>query len=192
MAYEPVVAPHITTDLVDQSINAGETATFVVAATGTAPLSYRWYVDDSWISAAVGPSLQTTTAGQYYVVVEDANGQTVQSKIVTLTVNSQPPPVTITTPLAGATLTGTNTVVASAPDATTVEFWVDGARRFTNNSSPFSWAWDTTMDTDGSHQIVAKAYSGTTLLGFTSPLAVTVANHAAYSGPDREHSHGIR
>src|SRR4029077_9586998 len=36
------VAPTITTQPVSQTVTAGQTATFTVVATGTAPLSYQW------------------------------------------------------------------------------------------------------------------------------------------------------
>ncbi|MCX6872221.1 MAG: Ig-like domain-containing protein, partial [Verrucomicrobia bacterium] len=183
MAFEAPVFPRITTDLEDLTIMVGETATFVVAATGT-PLNYSWYLNDSPISGAVGTSLNATAAGQYRVVVQYANGYRTQSRIATLTVNSVASPVTLTAPSAGAVLSGTSTVTANAPDATSVEFWEDGVRQYTDLSAPFSWAWDTTSISDGFHQIVAKAYSGTTLLGFTTPRSVTVANQAPYEGSD--------
>src|SRR3989442_13845029 len=36
------VAPAITSQPVNQTVTAGQTATFTVAASGTAPLAYQW------------------------------------------------------------------------------------------------------------------------------------------------------
>src|SRR5262249_40384544 len=38
----PLVAPAITTQPASRIVNAGQSATFSVAATGTAPLTYQW------------------------------------------------------------------------------------------------------------------------------------------------------
>ena len=41
-----VVAPTITTYPADQSVVAGSSASFSVVATGSAPLSYQWHLDN--------------------------------------------------------------------------------------------------------------------------------------------------
>src|SRR5207244_4148451 len=58
------VAPAITTQPASQMVVAGQTATFTVAATGTAPLSYQWQSNGTAIGAATADSYTTpaTTA----------------------------------------------------------------------------------------------------------------------------------
>src|SRR4029077_1489090 len=46
------VAPSITTQPVSADVTAGQTASFSVAATGTAPLSYQWQKNGSAVSGA--------------------------------------------------------------------------------------------------------------------------------------------
>ena len=64
------VAPQITAQPQNASITAGQMATFSVAATGTAPLSYQWMKNTSAISGATSASYTTpaTTASERRVV----------------------------------------------------------------------------------------------------------------------------
>lgn len=92
-------------------------------------------------------------------------------------------PVTaITAPTAGATVSGTTTVSATATDdsgtVNKVEFYVDGALKATDTASPYTYSWDTTTATAGSHSLTTKAYDGATPanIGTSSTVAVTVSN----------------
>src|SRR5205823_266293 len=73
-------APTITTQPASQTVTAGQTATFTVTATGTAPLSYQWQKNGTAIGAATADSYTTpaTTASdsgaQFTVVVSNAVG----------------------------------------------------------------------------------------------------------------------
>jgi HYDIN/CFA65/VesB family protein/Ig-like domain-containing protein len=88
-----VVAPSITAQPISQTATAGKTATFTVAATGTAPLSYQWQTNGMPISGATSSSYTTpatTTAdngAQFNVTVSNSAGN-VTSNAVTLTVNA--------------------------------------------------------------------------------------------------------
>src|SRR5207253_11121629 len=53
------VAPTITTQPVNQTVTAGQTATFAVAASGTATLSYQWKKNGANIAGATGASYTT-------------------------------------------------------------------------------------------------------------------------------------
>ena len=104
----PAVAPAITTQPQTVQVEAGATATFAVAATGTAPLSFAWarngvdLVDGAGVSGARTATLRldavtAAQAGTYSARVTNAAG-TVLSNAVTLTVNAvQPPKVTLAT-----------------------------------------------------------------------------------------------
>src|SRR3954464_6195243 len=81
------------------------------------------------------------------------------------------PTTSITAPAAGATVSGTTTVSASASDnvgVTKVEFYLDGALQATDTTSPYSWSWNTTGTTNGSHSLTSKAYDAALNAG-TSP-----------------------
>ena len=89
------VKPSITTQPKSQTVNEGNSATFSVTATGTAPLSYQWYKGSSKISGATSASYtissaKTSDAGSYTVVVSNTAGS-VTSSTVTLTVNGTTP-----------------------------------------------------------------------------------------------------
>jgi len=86
-------APTITAQPANQSVTEGQTATFAVTATGTAPLSYQWQKGTSAISGATSASYTTppTTTGddgsQFKVVVSNSAGNKT-SNTATLTVNA--------------------------------------------------------------------------------------------------------
>src|SRR5205809_1062152 len=52
-------APSITTQPASQTVTVGQTATFTVVATGTAPLSYAWRKNGTPISGATAASYTT-------------------------------------------------------------------------------------------------------------------------------------
>ncbi|PYU86869.1 MAG: pyrrolo-quinoline quinone [Acidobacteria bacterium] len=87
------VAPYITTQPANQTVTAGQTATFSVAATGTPPLTYRWQKNGADITGATSSSYSTpvTTAADdgemLRVVVSNAAGS-VTSNSAILTVNA--------------------------------------------------------------------------------------------------------
>lgn len=87
------VAPTITTQPANQTVTAGQTATFSVTATGSAPLSYQWQNGTTAISGATSssyttPPTTTSESGtQYSVVVSNSAGKKT-SNAATLTVNA--------------------------------------------------------------------------------------------------------
>jgi len=86
-------APSITTQPANQTVTAGQTATFSVTVMGTTPFSYQWQNGATAITGATSSSYTTpatTTAdsgSQYSVVVSNAIA-TVTSNAATLTVNA--------------------------------------------------------------------------------------------------------
>src|SRR6266566_4104238 len=96
------VAPSITTQPASQTVTAGQTATFTVVATGTAPLSYQWMKGGTTISGATSSSYTTpaTTSAdngsQFSNMVSNIAGSAT-SNAATLTVNpTQPVQITTT------------------------------------------------------------------------------------------------
>jgi hypothetical protein len=93
------VAPTITAQPSDQSVTAGQTATFSVIATGTAPLTYQWKQNGAAIAGATSSSYTTpatTTADSgstFQVIVSNTAGNT-PSNLATLTVNPSGGPAT--------------------------------------------------------------------------------------------------
>src|SRR5438045_1490718 len=105
----PPVVPSISTQPASQTVTAGQTATFTVVATGTAPLNYQWRKSGTAISGATAPTYTTpaTTSAdsgaQFTVVVSNTAGS-VTSNTATLTVNATAVAPSITTHPASQTL----------------------------------------------------------------------------------------
>jgi hypothetical protein len=104
------VAPTITMQPANQSVTAGQTATFSVTATGTAPLTYQWQKNSANITGATAATYTTpaTVSGdngaQFDVVVSNSAGSKT-SNTATLTVNAAAVAPTITTQPANQTVT---------------------------------------------------------------------------------------
>ncbi len=96
----PVSAvPAITSLTLSHSSPVGVSDTFIVAASGTAPLSYQWYFNAAPIAQATNASftlgnVQATTAGNYSVLVGNSAG----AASGTLRLDVQLPPVITTQP----------------------------------------------------------------------------------------------
>ena len=84
--------PTITTQPADKTVTEGQTAKFSVTATGTTPLSYRWYQNGGTIAGATKASYTTPAAtladnsSLFSVIVSNSVGS-VTSDNATLTVN---------------------------------------------------------------------------------------------------------
>lgn len=153
----------------------------------------------AWDTSALANGSHTLHA-----VASDAAGNSASTTPVSVTVSNAPPDTTLPTvsigaPAAGATVSGTTTVSASASDnvgVTKVDLFIDGVFFATDTAAPYSFAWNTTQSGDGSHtlQVVAADAAGNVA---SAARAVTVANnvnHApvaandAFSAPYRANS----
>jgi hypothetical protein len=93
--------------------------------------------------------------------------------------DTTPPTTSITAPSAGATLSGTVTVSASASDnvgVTNVEFYANSTLIGSDSSSPYSISWDTTSVANGSYNLTSKAYDAAGNNGTSPAVNVTVNN----------------
>jgi hypothetical protein len=70
------------------------------------------------------------------------------------------PNIFIISPVALTTISNTTYINVSVSDnvgVTRVEYYIDGAYKYTT-SSPFNWSWDTRTTLDGNRNVTAKAY----------------------------------
>src|SRR5262249_37213052 len=108
------------------------------------------------------PVTASENNAKFQVVVSNSLGS-MTSAAATLTVNSDttPPVVSITAPAAGATVSGTITISASASDniaVASVQFQIDGsAVGSAVTSAPYNFSWNTTTYSNGSHSLSALA-----------------------------------
>jgi hypothetical protein len=97
----------------------------------------------------------------------------------TTVVDTIPPTVSITSPIAGATVAGNLTVSGTAIDSTdgvaTIQFYVDNQLMSSTASSPFSFSWSTTGVPNGSHTLTVKASDAASNVGQAS-VTVNVSN----------------
>jgi hypothetical protein len=163
-------APSISTHPMSQTKTVGESVTFSVVATGTAPLSYQWRKNGMGIMGATSSSYMiasvvTGDAGSYDVVVSNACGSAT-STAATLTVNKRDTATSVS--LTGGTnpstygdlLTFTATVSgtgagAGNPSGGSVEFFDGLASLGTQTLSGGTAAVTTSALTAGAHSITA-------------------------------------
>jgi glucose/arabinose dehydrogenase len=137
--------PAITSHPQNRTVTEGGSASFTVAASGTAPLSYQWQRGGVNIAGAtsatytLAPAQLSDDGAQFRAVVRNSFG-TATSNAATLTVTAnQPPTATISQPTAGALYTA-GQVVTFAGDGTDPE---DGSLP----ASAFTWRVDFHHDT---------------------------------------------
>jgi glucose/arabinose dehydrogenase len=96
----PPTAPTITTQPQSQTVAAGASATFTVAASGTAPLSFQWQRDGASIAGATGSSFTLTSAqssdsgASFRCVVSNSAGTATSTAAVLMVTTAPPPPTT--------------------------------------------------------------------------------------------------
>src|SRR6266567_4094442 len=86
------VAPYVTTQPANQTVTAGQTASFSVVASGTAPLNYQWQKNGADITGATSSSymtpVTTTDSGEMFRVMVSNSAGSATSKAATLTVTA--------------------------------------------------------------------------------------------------------
>ena len=101
-----------------------------------------------------------------------------------------PPTVAVTEPAAGANISGTATLAATASDnvgVLGVQFKVDGTDvGIEDTTAPYSVSWDSTTGSSGAHSITAVARDAAGNATTSAPVSVAVTNAssglvAAYS-----------
>jgi hypothetical protein len=175
------VAPTITTQPVNQTVTAGQTATFAVAAGGTAPLSYQWQKNGANISGATGtsyttPATATTDSGTTFGVVVSNTAGSVTSNTATLTVTAAAVAPTITTPPASQTVTAgqtaTFTVVAAGTAPLGYQWQKNGANISGGTSASYTTPATATTDSGSTFRVVVSNTAGTA----TSAAATLTVN----------------
>jgi len=118
------VAPSITIQPVTQTVNVGSNVILSVTASGTAPLTYQWYVNaNSPISGATNSTytitnIQQNNQGPYTVKITNSAG-TVTSNIANVFVNSPSvAPIITTQPLSQVVASGSSVTLNVAANGT--------------------------------------------------------------------------
>jgi hypothetical protein len=147
-------APAITSQPASQSVLSGQSATFTVTASGTAPLSYQWMDNGSNIAGATSSTYTTPATtpaqdGSQYTVVVNNTAGSVTSSAATLTVVSAPS-------------------ITDQPDNQTVTAGLSAKFRVNaSGTAPLSYQW---------------MQNGSNIPGATSPTYITPATTTGQSG----------
>jgi len=113
------VAPTISTQPTDQSVQAGATATFTVTAAGTAPLSYQWKKGGTAITGATSASYTTPAtvvgdSGSSFTVTVTNSAGSITSSAAVLTVQAVAATLAYTDPTTGTYQLKKNTTLSTA------------------------------------------------------------------------------
>jgi formylglycine-generating enzyme required for sulfatase activity len=179
-----LVAPAITTYPADQSVVAGNAASFSVVATGSAPLSYQWKLNGSSVgsNSASYTSSSSLAVGSYPVTVTVTNAAgSVTSNAATLTVTAAPVAPSITTqPSAQSVTVGdpvTLTVAASGTAPLSYQ-WYSGTSSTTVTTlipgASLDFYTPSTASAGTTYYAVTVS-NGTGTPATSSPVAVTVS-----------------
>src|SRR5437870_3126371 len=183
------VAPTITTQPANQTVTAGQTATFAVVAAGTAPLGYQWQKNGVSIAGATSASYTTATtttadSGSTFRVVVSNTAGTVTSSAATLTVNAAPVAPTITTPpgnqtvMAGQTASDREGAAGTAP--LSYQWQKNGVSIAGATAASYTTPATTTADSGATFRVVVTNTAGTvtssaaTLTVNAAPVAPTI------------------
>lgn len=163
--------------LTASGLPSGVTASFV--PTSVTPPANGSGTSTLTLTASAGAATGTST-----VTVTGTSGATTHTTTISLTVNivdTTPPTTSITSPAAGATVSGTITISANASDnvgVTNVEFYYGTTLIGSDTTSPYSVSWNTTGVANGSYNLTSKAYDSAGNNTTSTAVNVTVNNVA--------------
>jgi hypothetical protein len=175
------VKPTITQQPANLTVNIGQTATFSVTATGTAPLSYQWQKGTTNIANATSSSYTTpaTTSAdnntQYRVVVTNSAGNAT-SNAATLTVTSTPVAPTITQQPANKTVSVSQTATFSVVAAGTAPLSYQWQKGTTNVANATSSSYTTPATVTGDNNSQFRVVVSNSVNSVTSNFATLTVN----------------
>jgi hypothetical protein len=136
-------------------------------------------------ASATFPITTTAVTASTPVTITASFGGAARTTILTVAPPAAPdltpPTVSLTGPLAGATVSGIATITATAADnvgVTRVDFLVDGVLLASDAAAPWSASWNTATSANGSHSLTARAFDAANNSTTSAAVAVTVNNGA--------------
>jgi hypothetical protein len=184
----PPTAPSITTHPASQTITAGQTATFTVAATGAAPLSYQWQKNGAVIPGATSATYTTPPAAppddgaRFQAVVSNAVG-TATSKVATLRVTKGPIAPSITTQPASQTVKvgqrASFSVEVTGTTPLSYQWHRNSAAIAGANSPTYTIPVTTVADNGSQYRVVISNIVGSATSNVASLTVTSVSGYAA-------------
>jgi formylglycine-generating enzyme required for sulfatase activity len=169
-------------------VTVGDPVIFTVVATGTAPLSYQWSLNNVSIPGANSDyyaiaSAQVANAGNYSVTVSNGTLPTATCVAVALTVNPVALAPSITTPPAGQTVTegqSATFTVAATGSATLHYRWQENGANVGTDSPTYTLALPLNRNAGDSISVTVSNAAGSVASGpvtlTVNPLVVTIAS----------------
>jgi tetratricopeptide (TPR) repeat protein len=119
------------------------------------------------VNVSINANAESLTVGTYtdtILFINNTNGKGSATRTVTLQISAStdsPPSVSITGPTNGETVNGTVNIDVEARDdlgIAKVEIYIDDVLVAALTASPYTFQWDTTTVSSGSHTITVRAY----------------------------------
>lgn len=173
-------APTATITATPNSIMKGQSTKVVWNSTSASSCTGTGFSTGSAVDGSVTTVPVVTTV--YSLLCTGVSGTTSASTTVSVTIprDVTPPIVSLATPLIGAIVSGTTTASGNASDdvgIVGVEFKIDGNTILRDEKiTPYSFAWNSLLVSDGAHIIVAVARDAAGNRATSTPVTITVAN----------------
>lgn len=180
------------------SATGGSNVTATVTLTGAAPSGGASITMATSSTKAQAPPIVTVPAGQTSATFTITTSTVTQNTVITVTAtfgsgsksgsftlvagtagDTTPPTASITSPAAGATVSGTASIQATASDnvgVTRVDFLVDGTVLSSDTTSPYSASWNTNGAANGTHSLTVRAFDAANNQKTSAAVSVTVNN----------------
>jgi Abnormal spindle-like microcephaly-assoc'd, ASPM-SPD-2-Hydin/Immunoglobulin I-set domain len=164
-----MVAPAITTQPNSAAVTAGQTASFSIATTGTAPLTFQWKKNGAAISGATSSNYSTPVAtitdnGEQFTAVVSNNAGTATSSAAVLTVTAPVVAPSISTQPVSQTLTvgqsATFSVFATGTGPLSYQWSRNGAAISGAVSSSYTIATTATSDNGAQFNVLVSNNAG--------------------------------
>ncbi len=184
------VAPSITTQPSNQTVTAGQAATFSVVAAGTAPLTYQWQKNNANISSATSASYTTPATvsgdtGATFRVMITNSVTTITSNSATLTVNPGSAGPSITTQPSNKMVTVGQTATFSVVAAGTAPLTYQWQKNSANISGATTASYTTPATVSGDNGATFRVVVTNPVTNITSnPATLTVNPVVASPGTD--------
>ncbi len=173
----PVISSFIATPA---SISNGNSSTLSWTVSGTPAPTLSISGGVGTVTGTTSKVVSPTTTTTYTLTATNSNGTVTSQTTVTVTAETVPPTVSITSPTAGSTVSGTVTLMANASDnvaVAQVQFKLDGANLGAAvTAAPYTMSWDTTPSTNANHTLTAVATDTSNNSTTSSSVSVRVSN----------------
>jgi hypothetical protein len=179
-------APSFTLQPASQSVLVGQTATFSMAATGTAPLTYQWQKNNASISGATSASYTTPATvsgdnGATFRVIVTNSVASATSNTATLTVNASPVAPSISTQPANQVVTAGQPATFSVVAAGTGPLTYQCQKNNSNISGATSASYTTPATVSGDNGATFRVIVTNSVTSVTSNSATLTVNTVVVS-----------